>query len=187
MSFAQKTAASLAAISFVATATLMAVPWHSARPIVSRWLKPTLPLLYNIGLHHQLVLFSPSPPKWTGRVDFRVTYSDGAQQNWIYPRSRLAPLDPRGTYRRYLFYYTVWSFRHTARLLQPSLAAYIADDSYTPTRRPVKVEMIERFARIPSPKDGLGQPAPTLDQETVLLSYDVAKRQAQVLGKPTVW
>jgi hypothetical protein len=183
----QKLAASALACWFVGTALLMAVPWPSVRPRIQRILKPTLPLLYNIGIHHQLVLFSPDPPRMTGKLLFRVRYADGTQGEWTYPRSRLAPLDPPRAFDRYLFYYTVWSFAQTALTLQPYLAHYIAEDSYAPGKQPVTVEMVERYSRLAPARQGVGKPVPQPDREMVFFRYDVASHRATVSGHPYAW
>ena len=188
MSPRQKAAASLLAIFFVGTAALMALPWYPVRQKVHRWLAPTSPLLYHLGLHHKLALFSPEPPRFTGKVLYQVTFSDGSRSFWKQKRSRLAPLDPEGIFDRYMFYYTVWSFGvGGGRGLMDPLARHIADESYEPGKQPVTVDMIEQFAKLPPPEQGLGQPPPALDREIHFFSYDVASRQGKQVGRPIIW
>ena len=67
------------------------------------------------------------------------------------------------------------------------LARHIADESYEPGKQPVTVDMIEQFAKLPPPEQGLGQPPPALDREIHFFSYDVASRQGKQVGRPIIW
>jgi hypothetical protein len=177
-------------ISFVAyTSFLMAVPYPAAAPWTRMLLSPTNPLLETLGLRHRLRLFAPTPPRRSRLLKFRLVYADGSARWWDFPRDRLAPGDPAHSYNRYLLIYSVWAFRDPAKALMRDLARYIAvecsDDQ--DMRRPVAIEVVERWCPIPPPEQGIGKAIPAPDRDNLLLRYFPLPDKLETLGRLTAW
>lgn len=187
LSARQRFAASLA-ISFVLyTSLLMASPYTSLDPAVRTLLRPAVPLLDNLGLSHRLRLFAPSPPRRSRYLAFKVRFSDGTSRDWDYPRSVLVPGDPPNSYNRLLVIYAVWASRDPRQALLTDLARYVAFENAEPERQPVSVDIVERWAKIPPPEEGVGKPLVPPDQEAVLIHYDAQKDQTTAGPRPTAW
>ena len=188
MSYSRRCAASVLILFTFYTGLFMACPWPAVSASIQPLLDPVGPLLDNLGLAHRLRLFAPTPPLYTGRLEFRITRADGSIGVWEYPRTELAPGDPPGSYNRYLFLYLMWDFRNKGLAIGPSLgryvAAQVAAEGGSP---PVMVELVEKVVPIPAPEYGVGRPVPEPKQEISCLLYDVVRDKILNLGRPTIW
>ncbi|MDR3613463.1 MAG: hypothetical protein P4L53_07845 [Candidatus Obscuribacterales bacterium] len=129
-----------------------------------------------LALNADLVLFSPNPPKTVEVVKFVVTFDDGTSEDWQFPRDKMTPWDSDHSYPVYVRNALLWSVRRNPTRARPYEARYIARQTATATKRPMRVDFLVSRLVIPPPEVGLGQDLVEGHQFEPFFSYVVKSR-----------
>lgn len=181
----RKTSLDAFLLFFLFSTVLMA--WPQASPLYNRLASWAVVPLHNLGLWHRLKLFAP-PPHYTGHLEFWITYQDRRRERWDYPRQKLAPWDGQpDSYQRNLFVYLCWNANEWAERKVLPLCQYLAIAADGPGHHPIKIEIVQKVAKIPAPELGAGRPVPQLSEEWLVGSYDLLTRKVQMGNQVGAW
>ena len=108
----------------------------------------------HVGLYQNWGMFAPEPSRLNFYLSAVVTYQDGSQREWTWPR--MDELDMLTRYQRERFRkYAEYVRQDAYAYLWPSLARFVArvgDD--TPGNPPVRVQLWRHWWFVPPPADG---------------------------------
>jgi len=162
------------AISLVIVATLACV---AASNLPQSHVRRTLlegagPYLNATGLDQDWNLFAPDPRRVSLGLEARVTYADGSVERWRAPQ-RGALLGAYSGYRwRRLAESTILHGGDEA--LARRIATWIARERQGGRQRPLYVQLVMRYARLPPPGPQAGRPQRYL--ERALLELPLGRR-----------
>ncbi|MGB2875593.1 MAG: hypothetical protein WBB76_09000 [Gaiellaceae bacterium] len=100
------------------------------------------PYLYGLGLDQDWSVFAPEPRRETIHITAQVTFADGSQTTWHVPTRN--PVVGEYTDYRWLKWTEFIVSPVQQQLWQP-IARYVARQLATPTRRPVRVSLHDRW------------------------------------------
>jgi hypothetical protein len=131
--------------------------------------------LYAAALDQAWGVFAPDPRRQTIHVTASVTYADGSQATWQVPTRD--PVIGEYTDYRWLKWAEYLISPAYSDLWRPA-ALYVARTLSTPTRRPTKVTLINRWYDLPPP--GQAQNQPLVSTQTF---YTTRITEAMLRGK----
>lgn len=106
------------------------------------------PMRDMVGLYQGWGVFAPNPRNESWEVEARISYSDGTVGTWSKPDGDAFIGEYR--FHRWVKYQEqVWQRRH--RALWPELAIWLVRTHDSPSRHPVKIELIRRSQRLNPP------------------------------------
>ena len=107
----------------------------------------------HVGLWQHWGMFAPQPSNLNAYLSAVITYQDGSQQEWTWPR--MAELDlvakyPKERYRKFAEYARMDTFA----FMWPSLAHYAAEvNAGDPANPPVQVQLWRHWWFVPPPPE----------------------------------
>jgi hypothetical protein len=155
---------------------LMAWPFDKYFDARRKFLRPVGQLFAFVGLDVEYKLYAPDPPQSVSLFLFQVFFNDGTSTYWAFPRDKLAPWDPPGSFNRYVHMFLYWGTGKLYRKSRPDLARYIARENDSPNRHPIQIDFIEKAGLIPIPEQGIGKPLVQPTQDQKFFSYKVQER-----------
>ena len=137
--------------------------WLSpACPLRDAMLKPFLGYLNFFGLWQGWSVFE-SPRKYNEYLTARITFEDGSQRSWDFPRMEKMGVIEKMFKEKYRRWTNDCVADETKPFLWPDAARYVARRNRNQTNQPVTVAIIRHWTWIPAPEIGLGKPLPTTD------------------------
>jgi hypothetical protein len=124
-----------------------------------------------LGINAELSLFAPNPPDMVGIVKFIVNFDDGTTEEWAFPRDKMMPWDSELSYRQYVHNALFWTNKRSLITIRPYEARYIARQTATATKRPVRVDFLLAQEPIPPPDEGIGKSLMQPQKYEVFFSY----------------
>lgn len=133
------------------------------------------PLVAYCGLWRHYKVFGPHVPLTNAALAAVITYDDGSQTVWHNQiLDQHSDLEHMRQMRFRKFFHDQLLVFHN-RSISCDAARYLARLHQQPERTPRKVQLIEQWASIPAPAQGLGMPLPPLTHKHVIFDYLVRK------------
>ncbi len=138
-----------------------------------RLLSPFIGYINFFGLWQGWSLFD-NPTKVNYYLTALVTFRDGTEKIWAFPRMDKLPILAKMHKERYRKWAHDVLNDERNSFLWADAVRYVARQNYNSHNPPVAVCLVRHWSRIPPPKEGLGKPLPDADDgQSVLYMRDV--------------
>ena len=136
-------------------------------------LRPFNEISSYLSLNANLNLFSPNPTGIVDDVKFVVTFDDGTTQDWKFPRDKMLPWDSEGSYGQHVRNVLFWNTQRSVKRIRPNLARYVARQTASADKHPVRVDFLHGSIVIPPLEEGTGKALVHPQQYEKCFSYAV--------------
>jgi hypothetical protein len=134
-----------------------------------------------VGLDQDFAMFAPDVRVFNLHIEAVVTYKDGSNRLYVYPRMERLSILNRMIKERYRKFGYDNIVRPIFSPLWPDFARFIARQSNVAPGEnpPTRVTVLWYQSTIPPPQAGLGKPVPFQSQAHTLISLPIAKEDLQ--------